>query len=334
MWMGQPAPKTPPSCSMPSSRGYRRARRSRLHRSRPLPRATCSASRSPRSPRSGAAPGRHRRPRPAGPMSGDRFRSWPSRPGRSSRLPPKLKRRPTTPAPTPRGGPASSGCRAQSSIRRPWCSPPPWPPYRIPRRHTGPCCPSASSPRAYCRTPSSRASCWRGRPISAISPRSTGSDPSGRRSTAARQTVRTATTRKSTPLSSPRKARPCRSRCASAGAGCWATAPDAARAGRSPPSSSTTGCADGRKRSGSRSPTSCWRTRGATGPHWAGWRATSSRSATSGRAWRYPSTPASCSRPTPRCARRPARVVPRGWIRLWDGSPVRSTRRTATPSTA
>ena len=139
--------------------------------------------------------------------------------------------------------------------------------------------------------------------------------------------------RKPTPRSSPRKGRPCRIRCASAGAGCWATAPAAARDGRSPRSSSTTACAAGSVPSGCRSPTSCWRTRAATGPRWAGWRATSSRSATSGRGWRSRSTRASCSRPTPRCARRPARGSPRGWSRSSNGSPARSTRRTVTPST-
>ena len=106
------------------------------------------------------------------------------------------------------------------------------------------------------------------------------------------------------------------------------------KGGRSPRSFSTTACAAGRRRSGSRSPTSCWRTRAATGPRSAGWRATSSRWATSARGWRSPSTPASSLPPTPRCARRPARGSPRASNRSWSGSPARSTRRTATPSTA
>ena len=57
------------------------------------------------------------------------------------------------------------------------------------------------------------------------------------------------------------------------------------------------------------------------------------RSAVSGRVWRFPSTRASSSRPTPRCARRPGKGSPRGWSRSWNGWPARSARRTATPST-
>ena len=166
---------------------------------------------------------------------------------------------PATPALTRRGGRAPCGCRARSSIRRRWSSPPPWPPCRIRRRRTARCCRSAWLRRVSSPTPSSRASYWRERRIHGISRLITESAPSGRPSTAASSTM-TATKRRSTPPSSPRKARRCRSRCVSAGAGCWATAPAAARAGRSPPLSSTTACAAGKKRSGSRSPTSCWRT--------------------------------------------------------------------------
>ena len=78
--------------------------------------------------------------------------------------------------------------------------------------------------------------------------------------------------------------------------------------------------------SGSPSPTSCWRTRDATGRHWAGWRATSSRSEISGRAWRSRSPRASSSPPTPRCARRPVRAGPRASTRSSSGSPPFETR--------
>ena len=63
----------------------------------------------------------------------------------------------------------------------------------------------------------------------------------------------------------PPRTKCCPSRSASGAAGCWATALAAARAGRSPPSFSTSGCGARSGRSGSRSPTSCWRTRAATG---------------------------------------------------------------------
>ena len=67
------------------------------------------------------------------------------------------------------------------------------------------------------------------------------------------------------PPMSPTKARSCPPRCASGAAGCSATAPARARAARSPPSCSTTGCAAAGARSGCRSPTSWSRTQGA---HW------------------------------------------------------------------
>ena len=68
----------------------------------------------------------------------------------------------------------------------------------------------------------------------------------------------------------PPRTKCCPSRSASGGAGCWATAPAAARAGRSPPSFSTGGCGVRSGHFGSRSPTSCWRTRAATGAPSAG----------------------------------------------------------------
>ena len=193
----------------------------------------------------------YRRPRPGGPTTGGRSPSSPSTPARSH-LPPMPTPLQTTPAPMRRGGRAPCGCRARSSIRRRWSSPPPWPPCRIPCRRTGRCCRSASSPTACCRTPSSRASSWRARPSPGTWRPNTGSAPSGRPSTAASATTTKTKVRRSIHPSSPPRARPCRSRCASAGAGCWATAPAAARAGRSPPSSSTTACAAGRRPSGCR----------------------------------------------------------------------------------
>ena len=67
-------------------------------------------------------------------------------------------------------------------------------------------------------------------------------------------------------LMPPAMAKPCPRRCVCGAAGCWATAPVAARAARSPPSSSTTGCAAAAGRCGCPPPTSCSRTRAATGP--------------------------------------------------------------------
>ena len=110
------------------------------------------------------------------------------------------------------------------------------------------------------------------------------------------------------------------------------TAP--ARAARSPPSCSTTGCGAAGARSGCRSPTSWSRTQGATGARSAGARTTSSRSGSSGRGPRFRWPRASSLPPTPRCARRPARARPRASTRSSPGSPGHWTRTTAMPSTA
>ena len=65
---------------------------------------------------------------------------------------------------------------------------------------------------------------------------------------------------------SPRTVRRSRRRSGSVAAGCWATAPGAARAARSRRSSSTTGSEDGAARSGSRPPPTCSKTPAGTGP--------------------------------------------------------------------
>ena len=65
-------------------------------------------------------------PRRGRPTIGGRSRNWRSRPARSSRLPPNPILLPAMPAPTPPGGRAPCAWRARSSIRRRWCSPPPW----------------------------------------------------------------------------------------------------------------------------------------------------------------------------------------------------------------
>ena len=124
-----------------------------------------------------------------------------------------------------------------------------------------------------CRTRNSKASCLRARPTPAISPRTTASVRAGRPCSAARRTTATMATLPAPPMS-PTTARSCPPRCASGAAGCSATAPAPARAARSPPSCSTTGCAAAGARSGCRSPTSWSRTQGATGARSAGARTT------------------------------------------------------------
>ena len=105
--------------------------------------ATCSASRSRRSRQRAGVRSPYRLPRRGGPTTGGRSPNWSSSPVRSSPTPIPIPP-PTTPAPTPHGGRAPCGCRARSSTRRRWSSPPPWPPCRIPCRHTGRSCPSES----------------------------------------------------------------------------------------------------------------------------------------------------------------------------------------------
>ena len=93
-------------------------------------------------------PATRRGPKPASTPETRRSHDWGRFP--NSRLRPALSNpppipipRPMTPAPTHPGGRAPCECRARSSIRRRWCSPPPWPRFRIRSRPTGPCCPSA-----------------------------------------------------------------------------------------------------------------------------------------------------------------------------------------------
>ena len=271
---GRPAPPTPPNFSTPSLPRFRpdcRLRRRPLGPSRPARHGTCSASRSGRRPRR-AAPAPIPLPRLRPPTTGDRSPSSPSRPAPPTPLRTNRPRR-RMPAPTIPGGRASRGCRARSLIPRRWCSPPPWPRCRIPCRPTGRCCPNAWLPTGSCRTPNSKASCSRARPIPAISPPTTASVRAGRPCSAARRTTATMATPPAPPMS-PTTARCCPPRCASGAAGCSATAPARARAGRSPPSCSTTGCAAAGARSGCRSPTSWSRTQGATGARSAGARTT------------------------------------------------------------
>ena len=97
----------------------------------------------------------------------------------------------------------------------------------------------------------------------------------------------------------------------SGAAGCWATAPAAARAAKSPPSSSTTGCAAAAGRCGCPPPTSCSRTPAATGPRSAAAKPTSSHWASSARGPIFLKRPGSCSPPMQPCARPPVRESPR-----------------------
>ena len=205
------------------------------------------------------------------PTTGALSRSSPTRRCLPAAVPPRA---PNPPVPTRGGGHRASTCPARSSTRRRWCNPAPWRRCRTPCRPTARCCRRRWWPRGSCPTPSSRASSSPARPTRSTSPPSTASEPAGRRwcaSTPKAMTtamnplqLRKTTARPSTPTNRS----PIRS--ASGGAGCWATAPAAARADRSPPSSSTNGSGDASARSGSHSPTSCWRTRAATGAPSAG----------------------------------------------------------------
>ena len=132
----------------------------------------------------------------------------------------------------------------------------------------------------------------------------------------------------------PAMAKPCPRRCVSGAAGCWATAPAAARAARSPPSFSTTGCAAAAGRCGCPPPTSCWKTRAATGPRSAAARPTSSRWASSARGPIFLKRPESCSPPMQPCARPPARESARASNRSSAGSPMAWTKTPAMPLAA
>ena len=325
----RPAPPTPPRCSMPSSPACRPGCPSGRSRCgpQPAPAGTCSATPSPNPPPD--APRRSLRHRRSRPRTGVPSSSSPSRP--APRIPAQTPPPPfRPPALTRRGARAWCGFLAPSSIRPRWCSPPPWPRCRIRRRRTARFVLSAWSPTGSSRTPSSRASYWRAKPIRAISPPTTASARAGRPSSAVARTAMRTTTMRTIPGPSPPTARCCRRRSGSAAAGCWETAPERARAGRSPPWCSTTGCAAGSGRSGSRSPTSWSRTRAATGPRSAEPRPTCSRSPTSARARTSRSPRGSCSRPTRRCARRPARASSPGSTRSWNGWPAAWRRTTAT----
>ena len=290
---------------------------------RPAPRAA--------TPRTARKPAAQPAPKPAhdwGPVAElavETGRADFDQPGRRQPLPP--------PDPTRHGARAWCGFRARSSIRRRSCNPAPWPRCLTRCRPTARCCPHAWSPTGCCPTPSSRASCSRARPMRATSPPTTASARDGRPSSAATtpEPVRgRLSARPSIPTPSPATARCCPPRSASGAAGCWATAPAPARAARSPPSCSTTGCAAGAVRCGSRSPTSSSRTPAATGPRSAGATTTSSPWASSARGPRSPCTRGSSSRPTRRCARRPGKGSRRASTRSSPGSQARSTRTTAT----
>ena len=139
----RPAPRRRLSCSMPSSPGCRRASPSSPSPSGqhqpPSPAATSSAMRSRPPRRRGSRPPSRRR---RSPITGVPWPSLPSRPaGRTpAMLPPPV---PPMPAPTIRGGQGWCGSPAPSSIRPRSCSPPPWPPCRIPCRPGARCCPTA-----------------------------------------------------------------------------------------------------------------------------------------------------------------------------------------------
>ena len=132
----------------------------------------------------------------------------------------------------------------------------------------------------------------------------------------------------------PATAKPCPRQCVSGAAGCWATAPAAARAARSPPSSSTTGCAAAAGRCGCPPPTSCSRTRAATGPRSAAAKPTSSHWASSARGPIFLKSPESCSPPMQPCARPPARESARASNRSWAGSRMAWTKTPAMPLAA
>ena len=122
--------------------------------------------------------------------------------------------------------------------------------------------------------------------------------------------------------------------CGSGRAGCSATAPAAARAGRWPRSCSTSGCAGAAGRCGSPSPTSSSKTPAATGPRSEGARPTSSRWRRCARGRTCLSTKASSSPPMRRCAAPPARAGVQGLNRSWPGSRAGWMKPLAMPSRA
>ena len=183
------------------------------------------------------------------------------------------------PAPTRDGGHRASTCRARSSTRRRWCSRAPWRRCRTPCRPTARCCPRCVVTQGLLSDAQLESVVLAGqaheRHLAAEyrigagweTVRRVDAEAAMTATMPTRQLPKT-TARPSTPTSR------CPIRCASGAAGCWATAPAAAREGRSPPSSSTSGSGAASERSGSPSPTSCWRTRAATGAPSAGVRKT------------------------------------------------------------
>ena len=138
-----------------------------------------------------------------------------------------------------------SGSPARRRTRPSWCSRLRWPRSCRRSRATGPGCRPASSVMASSPTPSLRRSSMLARRMLTILP------ALGR------------LTRPSTWSRPPATTR--RTRSVSVEASCSGTAPAPARVASPPASFSTIGCKAGARRSGSRSPTSCSRTRSATG---------------------------------------------------------------------
>jgi hypothetical protein len=119
----------------------------------------------------------------------------------------------------------------------------------------------------------------------------------------------------------------------------WATAPGPARAGRSPPASSTTGCRASGATSGSPRTSRCSKMRGATGPRSAASRPMSSRSATGRSTSPSRSSRASCLSPIRPCARRAAIIAGssrsstgRARISTASSSSTKRTRWAASPA--
>ena len=212
---------------------------------------TCSARRQHRrdgpGPRGPGAPAPPRIRRSRRPTTGARSPSSPTRSCLPAAVPPRA---PNPPAPTRGGGHRASTCRARSSTRRLWCSRAPWRRCRTPCRPTARCCPPRWWPRGCSPTRNSRASSSPATLTSVTSPPSTASAPAGRHSCrrhSCRRPCSAPTPRamratiplrlQNTTASLSTQTSLCPIRCASGAAGCWATAPAAAREGRSLPSS-------------------------------------------------------------------------------------------------